>query len=385
MRRWSLLVATALLVGAVAAPTLSAGAESADLDQARAAAQQAAQDYADGEAALGELQTELSRLEADRDRARAELAALQDQVATIVVEQYIDADGPAPVLPGADLNEQAKAEALARMVTQSDTDALDEYRTVQARIDAATAEIEARLAEQQELVDQLAASQAELERQLAVLEEAERQRLEEERRRAEEAAREAAAAADREAAAEQAATLARQQAARDAGAAAAAATPPVTTAATAEASPATTVPPPAPDTPAEPIVAAPSGGGMVCPVPGSAFIDSYGAPRPQGWAHQGVDMMAPSGTPIVAPVSGFVTHRGNSVGGLAFHLDGSDGRYYYGAHLSAYGQNGQVAAGTVIGYVGNTGDAQYTAPHLHLEIHIGGVAVNPYPYVAAVC
>ena len=96
-------------------------------------------------------------------------------------------------------------------------------------------------------------------------------------------------------------------------------------------------------------------------------------------------MMASSGTPIVAPVSGMVTHRGNPVGGLAFHIEGSDGRYYYGAHLSAYGQSGNVAAGTVIGYVGNTGDAAATAPHLHLEIHIGGVAVNPYPYVAAVC
>jgi murein DD-endopeptidase MepM/ murein hydrolase activator NlpD len=185
--------------------------------------------------------------------------------------------------------------------------------------------------------------------------------------------------------------LARQEAARDAGAsvttvAPTTTAPPVTTddpGPTTTTS--TTAPEPVPDTPDEPIVEPPPSGGMICPVPGSAFVDSWGAPRPQGWAHQGVDMMAPSGTPIVAPVSGNVVHRGNSVGGLAFHLTGDDGRYYYGAHLSAYGQAGNVAAGTVIGYVGNTGDAQYTAPHLHLEIHIGGSAVNPYPYVAAVC
>jgi peptidoglycan LD-endopeptidase LytH len=124
---------------------------------------------------------------------------------------------------------------------------------------------------------------------------------------------------------------------------------------------------------------------MICPVPGSTFIDSFGAPRPQGWAHKGVDMMASTGTPILAPVGGTVTHRGNAVGGLAFHLNGDDGRYYYGAHLSAYGASGNVSAGTVIGYVGNTGDAIHTPPHLHLEIHVGGSVINPYPAVRAVC
>ena len=96
-------------------------------------------------------------------------------------------------------------------------------------------------------------------------------------------------------------------------------------------------------------------------------------------------MMAPSGTPIVAPVSGTVVHRGNSVGGLAFHMDGSDGRRYYGAHLSSYGASGSVSAGTVIGYVGSSGDAAASAPHLHLEIMVGGGNINPTPSVAAVC
>lgn len=391
-RRWSLLVVAALLAVLLAAPGAfapSASAQSPAIDQARAAAQQATQDYFDAQAALGTLDTELSLLEAEKEQAQEELAALEEQVADILVEQYIGADGNLPVVEGTDLNRRARAEALARVVTQSDTDALDEYRAAQARLDVATEEIESKLADQEDLVAQLAETQAELERQLAVVEEAERQRLIEEQRRAEEAAREAAAAADRAAAAERAELLARQQAAADAGAAAASSTtsvttsPPVTTGNT----PTTTAPEPepVPDTPDEPIVEPPPSGGMICPVPGSSFIDSWGAPRPQGWAHQGVDMMASSGTPIVAPVSGMVTHRGNSVGGLAFHIDGSDGRYYYGAHLSSYGQSGQVAAGTVIGYVGNTGDAAATAPHLHLEIHIGGAAVNPYPYVAAVC
>lgn len=99
-------------------------------------------------------------------------------------------------------------------------------------------------------------------------------------------------------------------------------------------------------------------------------------------------MMAARGVPVVAPVSGTVSHRGNSLGGMSFHLDGDDGNYYYGTHLSAYANvgAGHVEAGTLIGYVGDTGNARGN-PHLHFEIHIGGQgnAVNPYPTVAKYC
>jgi peptidoglycan LD-endopeptidase LytH len=96
-------------------------------------------------------------------------------------------------------------------------------------------------------------------------------------------------------------------------------------------------------------------------------------------------MMARRGTPVVAPVSGTVSHRSNRIGGMSFHLNGDDGNYYYGTHLSAYGNSGRVAAGTVIGYVGDTGNARGN-PHLHFEIHPnGGSAVNPTPTVRAHC
>ena len=125
-----------------------------------------------------------------------------------------------------------------------------------------------------------------------------------------------------------------------------------------------------------------------CPVAGAvSFVDSWGASRSGGRRHEGVDMLAAQGTPVVAPVAGSVSHRGNAVGGLSFHLQGDDGNFWYGTHLSAYGASGWVAAGTVIGYVGDTGNARGT-PHLHLELHPGGEgtpAVNPYPAAALLC
>jgi murein DD-endopeptidase MepM/ murein hydrolase activator NlpD len=125
-----------------------------------------------------------------------------------------------------------------------------------------------------------------------------------------------------------------------------------------------------------------------CPVAGAvSFVDSWGAARSGGRRHEGVDMLAPTGTPVVAPVAGTVSHRGNAVGGMSFHLAADDGNYWYGAHLSAYGASGWVPAGTVIGYVGDTGNARGT-PHLHLELHPGGEgapAVDPYPAAALLC
>ena len=160
--------------------------------------------------------------------------------------------------------------------------------------------------------------------------------------------------------------------------------------------PPTTAPPPpttAPPTTAPPITAPPApapepAGGPLCPVQGAvSFVDSFGAPRSGGRAHQGVDMMAAMGTPTVAPVSGRVEHRGNDVGGLSWWLYGDNGDEYFGTHLSGYENEGVgwVAAGTIIGYVGDSGNAAGT-PHLHFEIHPGGGgAINPFPDVAATC
>lgn len=128
-------------------------------------------------------------------------------------------------------------------------------------------------------------------------------------------------------------------------------------------------------------------GAWVCPVKGATFVDDFGYQRPdKETPHRGVDVFAPRGTPVVAPVSGVLGRYPNDSGGLAFQLFGNDGVRYYGAHMEAYGAVGPVRAGTVIGYVGTSGDARGTSPHLHFESHpAGGAAVNPYPALVGAC
>jgi len=126
---------------------------------------------------------------------------------------------------------------------------------------------------------------------------------------------------------------------------------------------------------------------LTCPVAGShSFIDSWGFARSGGRRHKGVDVLADPGTPIVAPVSGRVTHRSNRVGGRSFHLWDEHGNYFYGTHMAGYGKAGEVNAGEVIGYVGDDGNAA-GIPHLHFEIHPGGRGnqINPFIDTAAVC
>jgi murein DD-endopeptidase MepM/ murein hydrolase activator NlpD len=127
-----------------------------------------------------------------------------------------------------------------------------------------------------------------------------------------------------------------------------------------------------------------------CPVdPPRSYTDTFGAPRSGGRSHQGNDIFAPTGTPIRAPFDGVARESWNSLGGYSVHVYAdANGDYVYNAHLSRYaGVNGaRVTAGTIIGYVGNTGNAVGTPPHDHFEYHPGGgSAVTPYPYLNEVC
>ncbi len=127
-------------------------------------------------------------------------------------------------------------------------------------------------------------------------------------------------------------------------------------------------------------------GGFVCPVPGGTFFNDWGFPRSGGRYHSGNDLFAPRGTPVLAPVAGFVHHLEGAIGGLQFRLEGDDGHRYIGSHMDSFGKSGQVVAGEVIGFVGDSGNAKGSSPHIHFEIALNRTdTVNPYPYISAAC
>jgi murein DD-endopeptidase MepM/ murein hydrolase activator NlpD len=141
-----------------------------------------------------------------------------------------------------------------------------------------------------------------------------------------------------------------------------------------------------------------SGGGYVFPVYGPAsFGDSFGAPRPNipsGW-HHGEDIFAPEGAPLLAVADGTIHTVGfTPIGGYRLWLRDEFGNDFYYAHLSAYTplaiEGRSVEAGDVIGFVGDSGDAEGGSPHLHFEIHPAAMlglgydgVVAPYPILVA--
>lgn len=114
------------------------------------------------------------------------------------------------------------------------------------------------------------------------------------------------------------------------------------------------------------------------------IANTWGAPRGTGRQHEGQDIFAPKGTPILSATSGFVYKIGeNNLGGQTVSVIGAGGRTYYYAHLDKYApgleEGDPVTTRTVLGYVGTTGNAQGTPPHLHFGIYTGSGAINPLP------
>ncbi len=117
----------------------------------------------------------------------------------------------------------------------------------------------------------------------------------------------------------------------------------------------------------------------------SAIQSFWGAVRDGGKRrHEGVDIFAKRGTPVVAVTDGIVSFTGNQgLGGKQVWLrEGIFGNSIYYAHLDgiAVSSGQRVKAGEVLGYVGNTGNAKGGAPHLHFGIYRAG-AVDPLPYI----
>ena len=134
---------------------------------------------------------------------------------------------------------------------------------------------------------------------------------------------------------------------------------------------------------------------LLVPVAGHGpedLVDTFDHARSGGRVHEAIDIMAPRGTPVVAVADGRVAQvRSNRLGGKVLYLTSPDGRYrFYYAHLDGYApgiaSGVTVLQGDTLGYVGNTGNARATAPHLHFQVMEGsgraihsGRKVNPYP------
>jgi murein DD-endopeptidase MepM/ murein hydrolase activator NlpD len=143
------------------------------------------------------------------------------------------------------------------------------------------------------------------------------------------------------------------------------------------------------------VPALPGGGrdGRVCPVQGPVRLgQGWGAPRDGGRRrHQGIDLLAPAGTPLVAVADGRITRSSNQdrgLGGISLRLTDRQGTGYSYAHnqrnLVHLGQ--RVRRGQVIAQLGSSGNARGGPPHLHFQLHPGGgLPVNPDAIVRRWC
>ena len=402
VRRVGTLVAGAvLLLGSAVVPfDASAGLEpdqeaaeraAREIAAARERANDAAEEFFAAESRLGLLEVEQERLQVELAELARTVAELKAAVEFVAVSRFV-ASGASGIPILTDLREpteQLHGGVLAEVVAESGATSLDDYDEAKAALRAKRAELEDNERALEEQQEQLLALQADAEAEVERLREIESQRLEDElvqiallaqqreearqlvelQRRQAEAARTAADAGQAAAAAVSAASGDRETTGNQGASGGAAGGR--TGGGGAGTSPR----------------AAGSGyvDSIICPVlGGSAYGDTWGAPRSGGRRHQGTDMLAPTGTPLQAVVGGEVVHRSNALGGVTISLLGDNGNRYYYAHLAAYeGVPGRVEQGQVIGFVGDTGNAT-GIPHLHFEIRPGGgVPVNPYPSVRA--
>ena len=117
------------------------------------------------------------------------------------------------------------------------------------------------------------------------------------------------------------------------------------------------------------------------------IANTWHAPRGSNRRHEGQDIFAPRGTPVYSATRGYIYNIGeNNLGGQTVSVAGAGGRFYYYAHLDSYAQGIEegdfVTQQTVLGYVGTTGNAQGTPPHLHFGVYTSSGAINPLPLLS---
>jgi murein DD-endopeptidase MepM/ murein hydrolase activator NlpD len=118
----------------------------------------------------------------------------------------------------------------------------------------------------------------------------------------------------------------------------------------------------------------------------SALTDTWGEARSHGRTHEGIDIIAPRGSVIVSPTKAIVIRIGkDNLGGTVVYTANAGGERFYYAHLDSVAKGLKVGQelniGDTIGYVGNTGNASRTVPHLHLGIYGKKGAINPFPRI----
>lgn len=115
--------------------------------------------------------------------------------------------------------------------------------------------------------------------------------------------------------------------------------------------------------------------------------DTWQGKRSEGRRHEGIDIFAKSGTPVLSATEGIVQEVGtNRLGGRVVWVLGPGGQRHYYAHLERYADVNagmRIAPGRVLGYVGDSGNAKGTPPHLHYGVYGIGGAVNPFPLLQA--
>lgn len=383
-------IVAALIALGVAVPALAAVTD-ADIDRARDEVNRIvseSQDLGDAvQAAYGrqaELENEIANLESSIEFARIQLVETQSRLEEVAVELYIGSTSGTSIsiLFSADDDRFEAGLEYLREASGVDTGVINELRIFRRELERQTDRLAEASAEQELVTAELMEMSLQLQQDLTDAqatydqlvarqqqeEEERRRREEEERRQQEEAARQATSTT---------APPATSATTTDDG----------TTSTTAASGSTTTTVETTTTTPPPP----PSSGGGACPVAGAvSFSDTWGAPRSGGRSHQGVDMIAARGTPIVAIYSGTIKRISTgTLGGKSLWLRDGDGDEFYYAHLDTYADIsvGQaVAEGEVVGYNGSTGNAPEWLPHLHFEYHPGGgAAVNPYPLVKSIC